>query len=86
MKEQTTIILELTPREAAAIEEMALMCSWENGSYKEEVCSIYRALESVRHEFSEHRTVTKTKFGEVDTGLWWIDDNDEWPQPRRIDE
>ena len=87
VKEQTTIILELTPREAAVVQEMALMYNWERGEYRDEVQGIFRALDDVRHEFNQHKTVTMTSFGEAETGLWWIEEtDDEYPHHRLIDE
>ena len=47
MTEETTIILELTPREAAAILGLTSYVSWYRGHYGEEVRNICRALEDV---------------------------------------
>lgn len=79
MAEGTTIVLELTPREAAAVQEMALMYNWHRGDYSKETRAVYDALESVRAgSFDQHRAVTKTEFGSVDLGLLWIEENEDW--------
>jgi hypothetical protein len=47
MNDDTTIVLELTPREAAVLLELTSVVSWSKGDYGEEVEAICRALEEV---------------------------------------
>lgn len=85
MSEEPTIILELTPREAAVIHEMALMYNWERGEYRKEVRDIYHALDKIRFSapFNQHSTNTITAFGEPEAGLWWVEDGKEdWLRER----
>lgn len=47
MNDNATIILELTPREAAVIYDIILTLDWERGQYQKEIKEIYNALTSV---------------------------------------
>jgi len=44
MEEHDTIVLELTPREAAVIRRLASFLAWDGGDFGPEMRSIYKAL------------------------------------------
>ena len=74
MSEDTTIILELTPREAAAILEMAGTYSWDRGSYAQDIMNICRALENLYDDLPRARSYGL--LGPIDQGLIWMDDDE----------
>lgn len=73
MKEETTIVLELTPREASAIWEMAHTYSWSDGPYGDEVLQIARALDRVRMLLNPDLDSVGT-YGKVLPGAIWLMD------------
>ena len=70
------IILELTPREAAAIYEMANMYSWYQGEFGPEVQAIYEALDDVLSAHIQHNPVSVTQFGPIAGAVMWMRDSD----------
>ena len=73
MTDDTTIILELTPREAAVILELTGIASWEKGSYASEAKSICRALEQIPESLLP-KPWTYSALGPVEPGLIWLDE------------
>lgn len=69
---EETIILELTPREAALILELTGIISWTQGSYRKEAESICRALESIDESLLPN-PCTYTSFGYLEPGAVWVD-------------
>lgn len=73
--DEPTIILELTPQEAALIFEMSVTYSWTRGPYGERVRDLYHALRAVEYLMRDHLNIqTVTQFGELDPGAIWLDD------------
>ena len=65
MADEATIVLELTPREAAAIYDFVLTVDWDNGAYGIELKAIYEALTGVGSAFRQHEpTLRLTKTNE----------------------
>ena len=67
----TTIVLELTPREAAVILELTGTASWEKGSYANEAKSICRALEQIPESLLPD-AVTYCQVGYLEPGSIWL--------------
>ena len=65
MADETTIVLELTKREADALLELACTVSWTLGDYGPEMRAIARALEEVLPHQECHARA-KTWFGDLD--------------------
>ena len=67
--EEVTIVLELTPREAAALFEMCLVFKWQHPDYGHEVRSMFKALEEVQRDFADDNNAEAVSvFGEVEGG------------------
>ena len=73
MTDDTTIILELTPREAAVILELTGVISWAQGAYRKEAESICRALEQIPESLLP-KPWTYSALGPVEPGLIWLDE------------
>ena len=71
MTDDTTIILELTPREAAVILELTGVISWTQGAYRKEAESICRALEQIPESLLPD-AVTYCQFGYLEPGSIWL--------------
>ena len=69
-----TIILELTPREAAAIYTMAWTANWDKGNYGAECREIAEALEDVCHKFPNICAYMSDESGIVRGGSFWFID------------
>ena len=69
------IILELTPREAAAIYEMTCLFSWNRGDYAKETESVFLALDEVLSTHIPYDPITVTKFGPVEAEAMWMDES-----------
>ena len=67
----TTIVLELTPREAAVILELTGVVSWTQGAYRKEAESICRALEQIPESLLPD-AVTYCQFGYLEPGSIWL--------------
>ena len=67
----TTIVLELTPREAAVILELTGVVSWTQGAYRKEAESICRALEQIPESLLPD-AVTYCQVGYLEPGSIWL--------------
>ena len=74
MNEDTEIILELTPREAAVILELTGIVSWTVGEYRKEAESICRALEQIPEELLPDPWAYSA-VGIIEPDLIWLDDD-----------
>ena len=75
-----TIILELTPREAAAINSLIWCANWNKGDYGSECYAIAMALEDVFDDFKQHDAFVADHCGIAVGGSFWLineDHNDE---------
>lgn len=70
----TTIVLELTPREAAVILAIVGIVSWTKGSYGKEAESICRALEQIPEELLPDPWAYSA-VGIIEPDLIWLDDD-----------
>ena len=70
------IILELTPREAAALYELTDIFSWHIGPYGTEIEAIFNALDDVLSSHIQHNPVSVTQFGPVAGAVMWMRDSD----------
>ena len=66
------IILELTPREAAALYEMVCVFSPIRGDYAKETAEIYRALDDVLSAHIQYSPLSVTQFGPVNAEALWM--------------
>ena len=66
------IILELTPREAAALYELTDVISWHIGPYGAEIEAIFNALDNVLSSHIQHNPVASSQFGPVEVGTIWL--------------
>ena len=66
------IILELTPREAAAIYEMSNIFSWHIGPYGTEIEAIFSALDDVLSSHILHDPTATSQFGPIEAGTIWL--------------
>lgn len=71
-----TIVLELTPREAAMIYELCYIVNWAEGGYGEAAKDIFYALAIVSDSFSRHRPWAKSKtcLGTIESGDLLVSD------------
>jgi len=73
-----TIILELTPREAAVIFDVVSTASWNKGNFSKECRQIKEALHDVGQEFLHIETYMSDKNGIVESeSFWFIDEANE---------
>ena len=73
-----TIILELTPREAAVIYTMAWSANWDKGDYGSECREIAEALEDVGHEIPNFGAYISDEKGILrGASFWFIDEANE---------
>ena len=66
------IILELTPREAAALYELTDIFSWHIGPYGTEIEAIFNALDDVLSSHIQHNPVVVAQFGPIEAGTIWL--------------
>lgn len=75
MSEDTTIVLELTPKEAMILSEMLGTYSWTKGPHGEAVRDMYIALDEVSSSFDKcPRAITVTEFGILGYNAIWLMD------------
>ena len=74
------IILELTPREAAALYEMVCVFSPIRGDYAKETAEIYRALDDVLSAHIQYSPLSVTQFGPVNNEALWMVDGYGYPE------
>lgn len=67
-----TIILELTPREAAAIHSLVWSACWNKGDYGSECREIGEALKDVLPEFKHLCPILVDYRGIMDGGSFWL--------------
>ena len=76
--EETIIVLELKPREAAVIFDFVLTVSLNKGDFSKECREIKEALEDVGHEFSDIFAYMSDKNGIVESeSFWFVDEANE---------
>jgi len=69
-----TIILELTPREAAAIRGLTWCANWNKGDYGSECYAIAMALDDVLGDFKHHEGLVADETGILRGGSFWLID------------
>ena len=70
-----TIILELTPREAAVIFDFVSTAAWDRGDFSKECREIKEALHDVGQEFLHIEALMSDKNGIVENeSFWFIDE------------
>ena len=75
-KDDTTIVLELTPREAAVIYEVFYTSDNQRGDFGKECREIKEALNDVFNSFAHITAVMCDNMGAVDgESFWFVDEN-----------
>jgi hypothetical protein len=73
-----TIILELTPREAAAIHSLVWCSDWSKGDYGKECRDIAFELDGVQPSFNHHVAYVADENGiAIGSSFWLVDEANE---------
>ena len=75
MTDETTIVFELTPTEAAILSEMLSVYSWSKGPYGEKVRAMYYELENCSSAYDHIRPppITVSEVGTLEPGAIWLE-------------
>ena len=76
MTEETTIVFELTPKEAAILSEMLSVYAWDKGPYGETVRAMYYALDEAYPAFIHIKPAPSTVscVGLLNAADIWLED------------